>query len=166
MRDTAALTNYEKTHSSFRGQGLITAVNSDYLLFVDLYKKEGLKESVNYDDRLLSPDTFQWQSPNTTKQNSPIGQSLIHNRQRKVNLHLFVRKYPTSDGITAPFIYLGKVNTIEGSAEGDNPITMKFKLENELPDNMFNELNRIVHPDSTDDLKDGKQACELSEDKN
>ena len=148
MRDTAPLTNYEKTHSSFRGQGLITAVKSDYLLFVDLYKKEGIKNSVNYDDRFLSPQVFQWQSPNSTKQDSDIGNNLIHNKDNKVNLHLFVRKYPSLENITAPFIYLGKVNTIDGTAKGDKPITMNFLLENEVPDQLYNELITIVDGDS------------------
>lgn len=148
MRDTAPLTNYEKTHSSFRGQGLITAVKSDYLLFVDLYKKEGIKDSVNYDDRFLSPLVFQWQSPNSTKQDSDIGNNLIHNKDNKVNLHLFVRKYPSLENITAPFIYLGKVNTIDGTAKGDKPITMNFLLENEVPDQLYNELITIVDGDS------------------
>lgn len=148
MRDTAPLTNYEKIHSSFRGQGLITAVKSDYLLFVDLYKKEGIKDSVNYDDRFLSPLVFQWQSPNSTKQDSDIGNNLIHNKDNKVNLHLFVRKYPSLENITAPFIYLGKVNTIDGTAKGDKPITMNFLLENEVPDQLYNELITIVDGDS------------------
>ena len=147
MRDTAPLTNYEKTHSSFRGQGLITAVKTDYLLFVDLYKEEGIKESVNYDDRLLSTNVFQWQSPNSTKQDSDIGQNLIHNKDNKVNLHLFVRKYPSLEGLTAPFIYLGRVNTIEDSVKGNKPITMNFLLENEVPDQLYNELTTIVDGD-------------------
>ena len=138
---------YEKTHSSFRGQGLITAVKTDYLLFVDLYKEEGIKESVNYDDRLLSTNVFQWQSPNSTKQDSDIGQNLIHNKDNKVNLHLFVRKYPSLEGLTAPFIYLGRVNTIEDSVKGNKPITMNFLLENEVPDQLYNELTTIVDGD-------------------
>lgn len=153
MRDTAPLTNYEKTHSSFRGQGLITAVKSDYLLFVDLYKEEGIKDSVNYDDRLLSSKVFQWQSPNSTKQNSDIGQNLIHNKDNKVNLHLFVRKYPSQEGLTAPFIYLGKVNTIEDTVKGNKPITMKFLLENEVPDQLYTELTTIVDSDSDSDTE-------------
>lgn len=151
MRDTAPLTNYEKTHSSFRGQGLITAVKSDYLMFVDLYKDEGIKESVNYDDRLLSADVFQWQSPNNTRQDSLIGQNLIHNVKNNVNLHLFVRKYPKSDGLTAPFIYLGKVNTIEDSVKGNKPITMNFLLENEVPSDLYTELTTIVEVDDDED---------------
>lgn len=67
MRDTALLTNYEKCHSSFRVQGLITAVAHEYLLFVDLFKEEGIKESINYDDRFISPSEFHWQSPNFYK---------------------------------------------------------------------------------------------------
>ena len=143
MRDTGLLCNYQKKHSAINRQGLFTFLKSDYLLFVDLYKEEGIKESINYDDNFVSPNEFHWQSPNSTKQESEIGSNLINNADNKVNLHLFVRKYPKVENVTSTYVYLGKVNTIKGSAKGNKPISMRFKLENEVPSDLYETLITI-----------------------
>lgn len=58
MRSVAPLCLYEKIHSSFRGQGLITAAKPDYFLFVNLHKDANVKESINYKDKFLTRSTF------------------------------------------------------------------------------------------------------------
>lgn len=140
MRDAALLCDYTKIHSSFRGQGLITSAKPDYFLFVNLHKDADIKDSINYADRFITPDHFQWQSPNSTTQNSEVGQNLIRNIERKIRLHLFVRKFEKVENITQPFIYLGQVSTFPGSAEGNKPITMKFALHSRVPDELFNDF--------------------------
>lgn len=146
MRDTALLCNYKKIHSSFRGQGLITAAKPDYFLFVNLHKNADVKDSINYKDRFNTSDVFQWQSPNTTSQFSEIGQNLIYNLKRKINLHLFVRKFEQVENITQPFTYLGKVITVKDSAKDNKPITMNFHLENRVPDSLY--LDFITRTDN------------------
>ncbi len=140
MRDAALLCNYTKIHSSFRGQGLITSAKPDYFLFVNLHKDADIKDSINYADKFITPEHFQWQSPNSTTQNSEVGQNLIRNIERKIRLHLFVRKFEKAENITQPFIYLGQVSTFPDSAEGNKPITMKFALQNRVPDELFNDF--------------------------
>ncbi len=140
MRDAALLCNYKKIHSSFRGQGLITSAKPDYFLFVNLHKDADIKDSINYADKFITPEHFQWQSPNSTTQNSEVGQNLIRNIERKIRLHLFVRKFEKAENITQPFIYLGQVSTFPDSAEGNKPITMKFALQNRVPDELFNDF--------------------------
>lgn len=137
MRSVAPLCNYEKIHSSFRGQGLITAAKPDYFLFVNLHKNADVKESINYADKFITQDVFQWQSPNSTSQDSEIGQNLINNFARQINLHLFVRKFEQVEGITQPFTYLGKVITHKDSATGNKPITMHFALKNRVPEELY-----------------------------
>lgn len=140
MRDAALLCDYTKIHSSFRGQGLITSAKPDYFLFVNLHKDADIKDSINYADKFITPEHFQWQSPNSTTQNSEVGQNLIRNIERKIRLHLFVRKFEKVENITQPFIYLGQVSTFPGSAEGNKPITMKFALYSRVPDELFNDF--------------------------
>ncbi|MFD1359862.1 DEAD/DEAH box helicase [Fictibacillus halophilus] len=137
MMDAAFLSNYRKTHSSFRGSGLL-ANGKEYFLFIDLHKEEDIKESINYQDKFLSERYFQWQSVNSTTQQSERGQNIIHNKQRGVNLHLFVRKFGKLDGKTEPFIYIGKGNSV--AFEGEKPITVKIELENEVPASLYNEF--------------------------
>nr|WP_278382167.1 DEAD/DEAH box helicase [Clostridium tyrobutyricum] len=141
MTDTALLSNYEKSHSSFRGSGLITN-GQEYFLFVDLHKENGIKESINYKDKFISEELFQWQSPNTTSQSSERGKNIICNKERKINLHVFIRKYKKIDGIVQPYIYIGKGNAIEYN--GERPITVKIKLKNKIPSELYNEFIKKV----------------------
>ncbi len=144
MRDTALLCRSEKKHSSFRGQGLITQIEKHFLIFVDLYKKEGIKDSVNYDDHFLSPSRFHWQSPNATSQQSGTGQKLIGHQRAGIRVHLFVRKYPEVEGVTQKFIYAGRVRVIPESVHGDKPVDMDFALEAPLPQDLYAELTTVV----------------------
>jgi superfamily II DNA or RNA helicase len=137
MRETALLANYEKAHSAFRGSGLITSGKECYL-FVNLHKNADIKESINYHDKFITSKVFQWESPNTTAQNSERGQDLVYNYKRGINLHLFVRKFEKVEGLAQPFTYLGKC--ICQQAEGNKPIKMLLALENEVPADLYFEL--------------------------
>ncbi|MBV4436320.1 DEAD/DEAH box helicase [Clostridium tyrobutyricum] len=141
MTDAALLSNYEKAHSSFRGSGLITN-GQEYFIFVDLHKENRIKESINYKDKFISERLFQWQSPNSTSQSSERGKNIIYNEERKINLHIFIRKYKQIDGMVQPYIYIGKGNVIE--CQGEKPITVKIKLENEVPVELYNEFIKKV----------------------
>jgi hypothetical protein len=141
MIDAALLSNYRKIHSSFRGSGLLTNGN-EYFLFIDLHKEEDVKESINYQDKFFNPQEFQWQSVNSTTQQSERGKNIIFNKQRGVNLHLFIRKYKEIDGKTEPYIYIGKGNSVH--FEGDKPITVKMELENEVPATLYTEFTKKV----------------------
>lgn len=137
MKETALLANYEKAHSAFRGSGLLSS-GKEYFLFVNLHKNADVKESINYQDAFLTSKVFQWESPNTTSQNSNRGQDLIYNYKRGTNLHLFVRKFEKVEGLAQPFTYLGK--TVCQHAEGNKPIRMLLALENEVPADLYFEF--------------------------
>ncbi|MGJ7922196.1 DEAD/DEAH box helicase [Neobacillus sp. LXY-4] len=141
MIDAALLSNYRKIHSSFRGSGLLTNSN-EYFLFVDLHKEADVKESINYKDKFFNPREFQWQSVNNTTQESNRGKDIIFNKQRGINLHLFIRKYKEIDGKTEPYIYIGKGNVVH--FEGNKPITVKMELENEVPASLYTEFTEKV----------------------
>ncbi|WP_418585201.1 DEAD/DEAH box helicase [Intestinibacter sp.] len=141
MVDVALLSNYRKIHSAFRGSGLLTN-NNEYFLFIDLHKEEGIEERINYKDKFLDREYFQWQSPNSTTQSSDRGKNLIFNKDRKINLHLFVRKYKMIDKKSQPYIYIGTGDTVEYN--GEKPITMKIKLHNEVPSKIYREFIQKV----------------------
>ncbi|KYH32056.1 ATP-dependent RNA helicase SrmB [Clostridium tepidiprofundi DSM 19306] len=141
MIDVALLSNYTKIHTSFRGSGLITN-GKEYFIFVDLHKEECIKESINYKDKFINSKEFQWQSPNSTSQKSERGQNIIFNKKRGINLHIFVRKYKQIDRVSQPYIYIGKGDVIE--YEGEKPITVKIKLENEIPMHLYTEFTKKV----------------------
>lgn len=137
MPGVALLSNHRKIHSSFRGSGLLSS-GKEYFLFIDLNKEEGIEERINYKDKFLSENYFQWQSPNATKQDSDRGKNIIFNKDRNVNLHLFVRKYKEIDKKAQPYIYIGKGDTVE--YEGEKPITVKLKLQSEVPTKIYREF--------------------------
>ena len=137
MRDTALLCSYKKTHSSFRGQGLLTSAKPDYFIFVNLHKNADIKESINYKDKFITPGVFQWQTPNSTTQESELGKDIVFSYKRGINLHLFVRKFEEVEGVTQPFVYLGKVVPFSDTAEGNKPITIHFALEKQVPDELY-----------------------------
>lgn len=141
MIDAALLSNYEKIHSSFRGSGLITN-GKEYFLFIDLHKEEDIKDSINYKDEFINRSIFQWQSPNSTAQSSERGKNIIFNRENNINLHLFVRKYKKIDGMAQPYIYIGKGDTVDFKDE--KPITVKLKLHNKIPENLYVEFTKKV----------------------
>ena len=101
-----------------------------------------LKESINYKDKFIDERYFQWQTPNSTSQHSERGQNIIHNKHRGINLHLFVRKYREIDGKNEPFIYIGKGETVQ--FEGEKPITVQIKLDNEIPPTLYTEFTKKV----------------------
>lgn len=141
MIDAALLSNYIKIHSSFRGAGLM-ANGNDYFLFIDLHKEDDIKESINYKDKFLSREYFQWQTPNSTSQGSERGKNIIFNKDRGINLHIFVRKYKQIDGIVQSYVYIGKGDTVEHY--GEKPITVKIHLQNHMPVGLYTEFIKKV----------------------
>ncbi|MCR5284626.1 MAG: DUF3427 domain-containing protein [Treponema sp.] len=139
MRNIAPLCNYEKIHSSFRGSGLLTSAKPQYFIFVDLYKADDIREEINYHDKFISSNVFQWQSPNNMTQDSDRGKDVINNTERHTHLYLFVRKFKEVESIPQEFIYLGEVSTLKDTARGECPVTMNFAIP-ELPADLYNDF--------------------------
>lgn len=144
MRDIALLCGYKKAHSAFRGQGLLTLDKPNYYIFVNLHKDANIKQSINYKDKFIRPDIFQWESPNSTTQNSEVGKNLIYGEERGIKLHLFVRKFEEIEGVTQPFMYLGEVFTYKDSVKNNKPIMMEFGLRSPVPDDIYRDFTTTV----------------------
>lgn len=141
MKDVALICNYQMKHSSVRGTGLF-ANGNNYFLFVDLHKGADVKESIKYNDKILDRYNFQWESPNTTRVGSERGQNIVKNKERGINLHIFVRKYKEVDGVVQPYIYIGKGDCVDYKDE--KPITTTLRLENPLSKEIYIELTERV----------------------
>ena len=148
MRDIALLCGSKKIHSSFRGQGLLTLDYPNYYIFVNLHKDANVREAINYKDKFINQEIFQWESPNSTSQSSELGKNLIDNIKRNVKLHLFVRKFEEVEGITQPFVYLGQVGTLKDTVKNNKPIMMEFGLFNRVPDDIYRDFTTIVKKDT------------------
>jgi hypothetical protein len=94
-------------------------------------EKEDLASEFDYKDYFLSRNLFQWQSQNRTTQKSNHGQRIRLHAEKEVNVQLYIRASKTINGRAAPFYYCGKVDFV--SWEGEKPITVKWRLQNEVP---------------------------------
>ncbi len=110
-------------------QGFVHKGENIFLLVT--LEKADLATEFGYKDHFLSKDLFQWQSQNRTTQKSSYGQKICQHAKNKINVQLYIRVNNKINGRAAPFYYCGKVDFV--SWEGEQPITVKWRLQNEVP---------------------------------
>ncbi|NOI66430.1 DEAD/DEAH box helicase [Vibrio sp. 99-8-1] len=134
MRDIALMANVRKVHSSYRGTGVLRE-GKDFFFFIDLHKEEG---AIDYKDKFVSSTQFQWDSPSGCSPTSQQGRDIIQHLEKDIKLHLFVRKFKELDGVTEPYVYIGKGDVI--SYEGEKPINFQLALQTEVPQRIYDEF--------------------------
>jgi superfamily II DNA or RNA helicase/HKD family nuclease/diadenosine tetraphosphate (Ap4A) HIT family hydrolase len=113
--------------------GFVTKDKHIFLLVT--LDKETKTPNFQYQDHFLSPDTFQWQSQNQTKQSGKTGNEIRNHASLGFTVHLFVRKASkTPNGTGAPFHYCGEVDFTDW--ENERPITVRWRLKNSLPERL------------------------------
>jgi hypothetical protein len=118
-------------------QGFVRRGNKTFLL-VTLDKSAAANEH-RYEDRFLSANEFQWQSQNQTARESNPGRTIRDHKALGIDVLLFVRnRSKTNHGKASPFIHCGQVDFVEWS--GDKPITVKWRLREEIPVRIRPEL--------------------------
>ena len=137
-RDEAlAAFGVDKPGSVRQGVKWVESEKSD-LFFVTLRKSEQhYSPSTMYQDRAVTPSLFQWESQSTTSEGSPMGQRYIHQRERGTSVHLFIRESKAADGDRGapPYLYAGTARYVSHS--GNRPLRMMWKLDDDLPADMF-----------------------------
>ena len=111
-----------------------------HLFLLVTLDKDDLAENHKYEDKFLSPELFQWQSQNRTKQDSKHGQMISHHRESGISIHLFIRRSKKTSGRPTPFTYCGPV--VFETWEGEKPITVRWRLQAPVPERL-RELFRI-----------------------
>jgi superfamily II DNA or RNA helicase/HKD family nuclease/diadenosine tetraphosphate (Ap4A) HIT family hydrolase len=101
------------------------------LLFVTL-DKSGKPEAHRYKDAFLNPDAFRWQSQNRNRRDSRIGKMISQQTDPPTDVHLFVRATAKSRSGTESFLYCGPLRFERW--EGDNPITVWWRLSESVPE--------------------------------
>jgi len=133
----------EKKSSSREGVLNIKDKNTE-LLFVTLEKTEDrYSPTIMYDDYAISENLFHWQSQNSTKPESPKGESYINQQKLDKNIILFVResnhdKYKN----VMTYICLGKVFYKEHY--GSQPMSITWKLEDEIPSFLWSSIAKMA----------------------
>ncbi|EHH2531203.1 DEAD/DEAH box helicase [Vibrio parahaemolyticus] len=134
MRDVALVANARKTHSSYRGTGVLRE-GDDFFFFIDLHKEEG---AIEYNDKFINANQFQWDSPSGCSPKSKQGDDIINHKQKGFRLHLFVRKFKELDGVTEPYVYIGEGDVI--SHKGEKPINFQLALSDQVPQAIYDEF--------------------------
>lgn len=71
--------------------------------YVNLNKNSSKDERLQYKDKFISSNLFQWESEKNTTFTNSIGRNILNTK----TVHLFVRKVITEDGIVSPYTYVG-----------------------------------------------------------
>ena len=119
--------------------GVFYPDENNLAIFVDLIKKENVEEHLDYGDKFITKNRFEWESQTETI----IGNNRYKRLTSFDRAEVFVRKTQREDGINLPYIYLGKGKLTKPRETQNKGKTVLFDviLDNELPDNLFEQFN-------------------------
>ncbi len=104
------------------------------LLFVTLDKSKGFHDQISYRDYAVSPTHFHWETQNSTRPDSAIGQQYLNSPGNGWHHFLFVRSGPND-----PYFALGQV--CQESISGSQPMSILWKLEQPMTIELFQKLS-------------------------
>jgi hypothetical protein len=103
----------------------------DYVvIFASLKKDLPEEDKLNYKDKFLESDMFQWESM------AHLPMSDLSKLKSSRYAYLFIRKVSDENGIVLPFTYVGKGNlqNCRKTDNGNGTYLFDIRMENELPD--------------------------------
>lgn len=100
------------------------------VIFASLKKDLDEADKLNYKDKFLQSDLFQWESMTN------LPQSHLDKLVKSSFTHVFIRKVATENGLVLPFTYVGKGKLLNPrKMEGDNGTYLfDIHMENDLPE--------------------------------
>lgn len=112
-----------------------TAVGTYYyddyvIIFASLKKDLDEADKLNYKDKYLQPDLFQWESMTN------LPESHLERLNQSQFAYVFIRKVDNENGIVLPFTYVGKgkLTNCRATGNGNGTYLFDIHMENELPD--------------------------------
>ncbi|MEB3962569.1 DUF3427 domain-containing protein [Streptomyces kunmingensis] len=114
------------------------------VFFIDLVKSEKhFSETTRYEDRVISPRRFQWETQSRTSERSDTGVRYMKHQERGSSLHLFVRETKKADGLLgAPsYVYVGPATYL--THENDRPMRLTLELEHTLPVDLYRRWSQL-----------------------
>jgi hypothetical protein len=125
--------------STSRGAGVrwIADEQADVFWFNLRKTEKHFSPTTMYADRAISPWLFQWESQNSTSADRGAGERYVHHVVNGSTAHLFFRESKDSDGQLGapPYFYAGPATYV--SHTGDRPMRIIWKLDHELPADIF-----------------------------
>lgn len=112
-----------------------TAVGTYYyddavVIFASLKKDLDEADKLNYKDKFLQPDVFQWESM------AHLPMSDLAKLKASRYAYVFIRKVSSENGIVLPFTYVGKgrLTNCRNTENGNGTYLFDVQMEHELPD--------------------------------
>ncbi|SMC79242.1 PLD-like domain-containing protein [Oscillospiraceae bacterium] len=101
--------------------------------YVTIHKASSTKENLKYVDGYIDSRTFQWETV------AHITDKELSSLKNSSEMHLFVRKTDSEDGIQLPFTYIGsgKMEYIEGSKKPNGAHLFNIRLTEEAPEDIY-----------------------------
>ena len=101
--------------------------------YVTIHKASSTKENLKYVDGYIDPKSFQWETV------ANITEKQLSDLKNSSQMHLFVRKTDSEDGIQLPFTYIGfgKMEYIEGSKKPNGAHLFNIRLNEEAPEDIY-----------------------------
>lgn len=113
--------------------------NGNMYVFAGLKKDDSVQEHLNYKDKFLDNETFQWESIARIKADE-------ERKQRESNqAFVFVRKVESENGITLPFTFVGagQLRNTRKNTTTNGSILYDIHMNNPLPDDLMEDFRWI-----------------------
>ena len=109
-------------------------------VFAGLKKDRAEDDPLNYKDKFLSSDVFQWESI------ANIGKAEEQRQKDSKKVHVFVRKVKSENGITLPFTYVGTGNLTNPrkGVTNNGSILYDIHMNQKLPDYLMDDFKWIA----------------------
>jgi len=104
--------------------------DGNVIIFASIKKDSSIQEHLNYKDRFLHPNLFQWECE--AGLNDKNQTELINSNKA----YLFIRKVESENGIILPFTYVGtgKLTNPKRTENKKGTLLFDIQMEKELPD--------------------------------
>ena len=110
--------------------------NGNMYIFAGLKKDDSVQEHLNYKDKFLDSETFQWESI------AHISAKEEHLQQTCKQAFVFVRKVKTENGITLPFTFVGtgQLHNPRKDATTNGSILYDIHMDTPLSDDLMEDF--------------------------
>lgn len=110
--------------------------NGNMYIFAGLKKDDSVQDHLNYKDKFLDEETFQWESiANITEKD-------IEKQRTSKQAFIFVRKVKVENGITLPFTFVGtgQLHNPRTDATTNGSILYDIHMDTPLPDDLMEDF--------------------------
>lgn len=114
--------------------------NGNMYIFAGLKKDSSIQEHLNYKDKFLDSETFQWESI------AHIRADEERKQRESKQAFVFVRKVESENGITLPFTFVGtgRLHNPRKDATTNGSILYDIHMDSPLPDDLMEDFQWIA----------------------